>query len=104
MPGLDPAGVVVAQRLSDLAGDGAGEETAAHPDAAVDLPALDRKPGLRERALPGEDVGVDGVYERSIEIENECAHAWLGPSLIRHRELTPATHRRTLAQTSGLTT
>ena len=55
-------------------------------------------------ALPGEDVGVDGVYERSIEIENECAHAWLGPSLIRHRELTPATHRRTLAQTSGLTT
>src|SRR5439155_15389661 len=75
MPGLDPAGVVVAQRLSDLAGDGTSEETAAHADTAMDLPAVDRKPGLRERPLPREDVRVDGVNERSIEIENECAHA-----------------------------
>ena len=46
VPGLDPAGILVAERLPDLAGHRSGEEAAAHPDAPVDLPAIDRETRL----------------------------------------------------------
>jgi len=74
VPGLDASGLRVAQRFSDLASHRAGEEPATHPDAPVDLPPVDRKASLGERPLPGEDVRVHGVDERSVEIENEGAH------------------------------
>jgi len=41
--GLYPAGVMVIERLSDLAGYRAGEQATAHADAPVDLPAIDRE-------------------------------------------------------------
>src|SRR5439155_14021672 len=44
----------------DLTRDRAREQASAHPDAAMDTPAVDRHPGLRERTLPGEHVHVDG--------------------------------------------
>src|SRR5438477_5215218 len=75
MPGLDPAGVDVVQWSSDLARDRTGEETAAHADAAVDLPAIDGQPRLRQRPLPREDVRVHRVNERPVEIEDQRAQA-----------------------------
>ena len=54
-----------------LARDRAREQPAAHPDPAVDPPAVDRHPLLRERPLPREHMRVDRVDERSVEIEDQ---------------------------------
>src|SRR3979409_1990716 len=40
----------------------------------MDLPAVDREPGLVEGLLPGDHVGIDGIDERAVEVEDECAH------------------------------
>ena len=71
---LERIGLFRRERAPDLARDGASEEPAAHADAAMDAPAVDRHPGLGERLLPGKDVRVDGVHERPVEIEDERAH------------------------------
>ena len=63
-----------ARASAQLAGDRAREQPAAHADAAVDAPAVDRHAGLGERPLPGEDVGVDGVDERAVEVEDQRSH------------------------------
>jgi hypothetical protein len=39
----------------------------------VDPPAVDGEPGLGKRALPGEDVRIDGVYERAVQVEDQSA-------------------------------
>ena len=54
--------------------DRAGEQTAAHPDASMDPPAIDRMAAFEQRPLPGEDMGVDRVDEGPVEIEDEGAH------------------------------
>ena len=66
---LDRLCLLVGQWTAGLAGDGSREQAAAHPDAPVDAPALDREADLGQGALPGEHVGVDGVDERPVEIE-----------------------------------
>ena len=55
----------------DLARRSAREQAAAHPDAAVNAPAVDRHPLLGERPLPREDVGVHRVDERAVEVEDQ---------------------------------
>src|SRR2546426_277777 len=72
---LDRLRFVVAERPADLPRHRAREQTAAHTDATVDLPAVDGHAGLAKRALPGEDVRVHGVDERPVQIEDERAHA-----------------------------
>ena len=74
MPTLEVRRLGLAQRPPDLAGDRPSEEPAAHPDPAVNPPAVDRVAGFDERPLPGEDVGVDRVDEGPVEIEDESAH------------------------------
>ena len=71
---LERFGLGVGQVPPDLARDRAGEQAATHPDPTVDPPAIDRMAGLRQRPLPGEHMGVDGVHEGPIEIEDEGAH------------------------------
>ena len=65
----------VGKSPTPLAGDGAGEQAAAHPDAPVDAPAIDRQPGLGQRALSGEYMGIDGVDKRPVEVEDQRLHA-----------------------------
>src|ERR687887_1056307 len=72
---LDRASLVVAERAPQLARERAREQAAAHADAPVDAPAVDGHVALGERSLPGEDVGVDGVDERAVEVEDERGHA-----------------------------
>ena len=74
MAALDLLGLLGRERPPDLARDGAGEQAAAHPDPPVDAPAVDRHPRLVERALPREDVRVDRVDERAVEVEDERGH------------------------------
>jgi hypothetical protein len=71
---LEPLDLVVAELPPDLAGDGAREQPAAHADPPVDAPALERHPRLVEGLLPREDVRVDAVDERAVEVEDERAH------------------------------
>jgi len=79
---LNAFGLIVAQRPSGLASDGPGKKSAAHSDAPVNFPTFNAKPGFGQRALPGEDVRVDGIHQRSVEIEDESTHG--------RREPTPA--------------
>jgi hypothetical protein len=65
----------VVERTAGLASDRAGEQAAAHADPPVDPPAVDGDARLGERLLPGEHVGVDGVDERSVEIEDHRCHS-----------------------------
>ena len=71
MPLLDRLCLLIGQRAADLPRRGSREESTAHPDSAMDPPAVDRQSHLVESALPGEDVSVDRVDERSVEIEDE---------------------------------
>src|SRR5207302_639151 len=68
---LDRLGLCRRELAPHLARDRAREEAAAHPDPAVDAPAVDRHPFLRKRALPREHVRVDGVDQRAVEVEDE---------------------------------
>ena len=71
---LQSLGLLGGEIATKLAGDRPGEESAAHPDAAVDLPAIDRQVGFRECPLPRKDVGVNGVDKSAIQIENQRGH------------------------------
>src|SRR5437667_9403511 len=68
---LDLLDLLVVQRTAQLAGHGASEEAAAHPDAPMDAPTLDRQAGLGQGPLPGEDVGVDRVDQRAVQVEDQ---------------------------------
>jgi len=61
---------------SQLASGGARKESAAHADAPVDAPAVDRQAALRKRALPGKDMCVHGVNQGAVQIEDHRAHAY----------------------------
>jgi CRP/FNR family transcriptional regulator, cyclic AMP receptor protein len=68
---LEPFGFLRGNCPSDLPQKRVGEEPAAHPDASVDSPdgALDSE--LIQCRTPGENVLVDAVHERPIEIEEK---------------------------------
>ena len=68
---LDLLDLVVTQRPADFARDRPREQPAAHANAPMDPPALQRQPGLGQRPLPGEDVRIDGVDQRAIEVEDQ---------------------------------
>jgi hypothetical protein len=68
---LDLLDLGVAQRTTQLACDSTREQAAAHADAPMDAPAFDRQARLGQRPLPGEDVRVDGVDQRAVEVEDE---------------------------------
>jgi hypothetical protein len=95
--GLDRAGLILGDRAPEFARDGAREEPAAHADAAVDAPAVDRHVALRERSLPSEHVGVDGVDERAVEVEDQRGHARTVSAPARRRP-RPRHRRRPPAQ------
>src|SRR4029077_630883 len=70
--GLDALRFIVGQRPSRLPRNRPSEEPAAHSDTPVDLPTVDCQSRFSERPLPGEDVAVDRIDERPVEIEDEC--------------------------------
>src|SRR4051812_47012139 len=68
---LEPLGLLASKLASEFPGHGAREQAAAHADAAVDAPPVDLHLGFAERPLPGEDMSINGVHERSVEIKDE---------------------------------
>src|SRR5262245_56219089 len=74
------------QRSTDLARHRAREETSAHSHSAVYAPAIDRQLDLCKGALPGEDVRVDRVDERPVQVEDQRRHSTsLVPGIARGR-------------------
>src|SRR5207253_7829432 len=74
VPTLDDLGLVRRDLAAELACDAAREQAAAHADTTVDAPAVDGKARFGECALPRKHVSIDGVHERSIEIEDQGAY------------------------------
>jgi hypothetical protein len=72
-------GVVPLQALHLFSRDGAArlaeervqEEPAAHPDSSMDAPDRELDAGALEGVPPGEDVLVDAVHERPVEVEEK---------------------------------
>jgi hypothetical protein len=62
---------------------------AAHADPAVDAPDRDRNSGVIEGLLPGEDMLVDAVDERAVQVEHEelISHELPLPRSVRERRL-----------------
>jgi hypothetical protein len=75
MPALEDLELLAGQRPADLARHHACEQSSTHPDPAVDAPGVDHESRFRERTLPREDMRVDGVDERPIQIEDQRPHA-----------------------------
>src|SRR5262245_49723744 len=61
---------------------------------AVQQVAFHIHPHLTQCALPGEDVGVNGVYQRAIQVEDQCVH---DDSLPRQRGGVPQPDYRLVA-------
>ena len=71
---LQSVGLLALECVADFAGHGAREQTAAHADAPVHAPAIDRQARLRERLLPGEHMGVHRIDQGAVEVEDQRAH------------------------------
>ena len=54
----------------------ARSQAAAHADAPMDAPSIDREAAFRERPLPGEHVRVNRVDQRAVEIEDQRLHVY----------------------------
>ena len=54
-----------------LAKEHVGEQAARHADLAVDAPDRELDALLLKRLVPGEDMLVDAVDERAVEVEQE---------------------------------
>jgi hypothetical protein len=57
--------------VAELAQQLVREESAAHPDLAVNPPDGELQPFLAQRKIPGADMVVDAVDERAVEIEQK---------------------------------
>ena len=66
-----PTGIIRAYRPSGLPEQCVGNQAAAHADPAVDAPDRDRNPGMIKGLLPGEDMLVNAVDERAVQVEHE---------------------------------
>ena len=71
---LQLLGLLGGEIAAKLASNRPGKQAAAHADPAVNPPAIDRQLRLRQRPLPREHVGVNGVDKRAIQIENQSGH------------------------------
>src|SRR5438045_791512 len=76
----------------ELACDTAGEQATAHADTTMNPPSVDREAGFGEGALPREDMRIDGVDQRSVEVEDQGAHQrQRGPGWPSHDMRAPST-------------
>src|ERR671931_703137 len=82
--GLDCLDLGRRERPGQLARHRSCEEATTHANAAMDPPAVDRQACLGQRALPGENVGVDRVDQRSVQVEDQRWHR-LEPTRARDR-------------------
>jgi hypothetical protein len=55
----------------------AGKQTSAHPNPAVNTPAINCHTRFRKRALPRKDVRINCINKGSIKIKNQCSHIYI---------------------------
>src|SRR5947208_9357086 len=84
---LDVFDLLSGELTPDLACDAPREQAAAHSDSTMDSPAVDRHPFRGKRALPGENVCIDRVDKRPVEVEDQgpCRHLRSLTRLGRHQ-------------------
>jgi len=68
---LQPVDVLAGQRPAGLPQERGHEQPAAHPDTPVDAPHGQVDADLRQRRPPGDDVLVDAVDQRPVQVEQE---------------------------------
>src|SRR5712692_2339152 len=61
--------------VAGLAQEGIHEETSAHPDPTVDSPYGELDPCLLQGFAPGQNVLVDAIHQRTVEIKQEGQRA-----------------------------
>ena len=94
MPPLEALGLVRGQVAAKLPRDRTREQPAAHSDPPMNPPPIDRQLRLRQRPLPCEHVGIDGVDKGAIQIENQSGHNSLRVSSYSpHMENAPQSPR-----------
>src|SRR5262249_32528007 len=86
VPPVDGLRLARRQWATGLALGVADDERPARPDVAVQPVTVHGHPRLAECALPGEHVGVNGIYERAIQVEEQRVH---GASLPRGMDEVP---------------
>jgi hypothetical protein len=64
-------GILDGHRTAGLAQESVGEQATAHPDLAVDPPDRELDPHLLEGLPPRENVLIDAVDQRPVEVEDE---------------------------------
>src|SRR5579883_3354874 len=67
-----PCDAFGADRLTRLAQQHVGEQTAAHADLTMNPPDREGKSLLVQCELPRQDVLVHAVNQRAVQIEDEC--------------------------------
>ncbi len=67
----EPLAALLVDRHAGLADELIGEQAAAHADLAMNPPDREIDALSVERLLPGEDVLIDAVDERAVEVEQE---------------------------------
>jgi hypothetical protein len=68
----DLASDVGIERVAEFPEERVDEESTAHADAPVNFPDGEVDVHIRERLFPGDDVLVDAVDQRAIEVEEKC--------------------------------
>jgi hypothetical protein len=93
MPLLQSLRLIRCDFAADLFGHSASEQAPTHSDAPVNAPPIDGQSGFRQRSLPGEDVGINGINESSIEIENQRRHRPKIITAVRFSSYSPCMDR-----------
>jgi hypothetical protein len=73
----DPVTLREARDIGLLSDSGQGDprrDRGVRGDPPMDPPAVDRMAAFEQRSLPGEDMGVDGIDEGPVEVEDQGAH------------------------------
>ena len=74
MPAVDRLGLVCGQCAPRITLGVPDDKFPARPDAAVQPEAVRGHADFRNRPLPGQHVGVDGIDQRPVQVEKQGTH------------------------------
>src|SRR5215208_2830602 len=60
-----------ADLTAEFTSNGPGKESSAHADFSVDAPAFNDHPCFYKCLLPGKNMGINCINERTVQVENK---------------------------------